>query len=300
MSGASETSPSETSFPISGPGKVRCFISHAYADELLIARLLATFPGNVDPIIWPVRTISARRMVSDGIVRTILSCDMLIYLSGGKSSQSPWVAFERDYALRAGKRVFRFDAESRFSEDCSRPLDLRVFTVYGGADRDSVLKITRFLREKRSFSLFVRHEQELRPESWQSTVDRAAKDAIANDGVAVWFVSTRGLNSNSTHWYVSVLCNGDHLDRLLPVKLDTIDLRHVARVWDLPHGDRLEEAAFDLSVPSSPAMELLNFVSRLPMSINRNALDDLIVSIYRRIYDSKSSMGRALQETLKS
>src|SRR5262249_8643464 len=146
------------------------------------------------------------------------------------------------------------DAQSTLSEDRSRPLDLNVFTVYGGTDRNSVLKIARFLREKRSFNLFVRHEQELQPESWQSTFDAAAKNVISNDGFAVWFVSAKGLNSRSAHWYVSVLCSGDHVDRLLPVKLDPIDLRRVANVWDLPHGDRLEEGAFDLSARSTPAM----------------------------------------------
>jgi hypothetical protein len=92
-------------------------------------------------------------MVSNHLIETILSCDGLIYLRGGASADSFWVAFERDYAIRAGKRVFSFDPMSgMLVRDRSKALDLAVFPIWGASDTERVVKMIEFMRDKRYFA----------------------------------------------------------------------------------------------------------------------------------------------------
>ena len=87
----------------------KCFISHAYADGIARDSLIKSLPSGVEAVVFPPITVQPDQFVSNRLIESLLSCDGLIYLAGGASDSSFWVAFERDYALRAGKQVFLAD-----------------------------------------------------------------------------------------------------------------------------------------------------------------------------------------------
>jgi hypothetical protein len=90
----------------------RCFISHSYKDLQARQRLLDSLPSTVQPVIFPAIEALSEKMLRYELIRALEQCDGLIYLEGGYSDTSIWVAFERDYARRAGKPVFAFDTLS--------------------------------------------------------------------------------------------------------------------------------------------------------------------------------------------
>lgn len=87
----------------------RCFISHAYADATARDTLIKRLPTGVTPFVFPPITVKPEEFVSDPLIGAVLNCDGLIYLRGGASDHSFWVALECDCALIAGKPVFVFD-----------------------------------------------------------------------------------------------------------------------------------------------------------------------------------------------
>jgi hypothetical protein len=90
--------------------------------------------------------------VSDHIVPGIRACGALIYLEGGRSEESLWVNFERDYALRSGLRVIAFDPKNgNFREDPGRPVPLRVELLIGEDREDRAGRLLAWLKEERSF-----------------------------------------------------------------------------------------------------------------------------------------------------
>src|SRR5690242_12395462 len=84
----------------------KCFISHSFKDAEPRQELLAQLPRDVEPFVFPPIVVQPDQMVSDKLLDAIRACDGLIYLQGGASAQSFWVALERDYALRVGKSVY--------------------------------------------------------------------------------------------------------------------------------------------------------------------------------------------------
>jgi len=101
----------------------KCFISHAYADAAARDALIERLPSGVTPFVFPSITVKPEEFVSDPLIDAVINCDGLIYLRGGASDRSFWVALERDYALRAGKKVFAFDmATGELTRDTGSPL----------------------------------------------------------------------------------------------------------------------------------------------------------------------------------
>ncbi len=104
-----------------------CFISHAYRAHRAVASLLSILPVHVKPVLFDRRPRDPRTAVSDGIVPAILGCEGLIYLKGGASDRSWWVAFERDYARRAKRAVFVYDVRKKeIRPDTGRPIELNL------------------------------------------------------------------------------------------------------------------------------------------------------------------------------
>lgn len=130
------------------------FISHAYDDSEALALLLSSLPEGVQPLIFPPIQVAPNAKVSNELIRAILQADSLIYLRGGHSASSPWVAFERDYALRNGKPVFSFDpSTSALERDASTPADMRFYIISHFDDEDIVwYDIARFMQDERGFS----------------------------------------------------------------------------------------------------------------------------------------------------
>lgn len=131
-----------------------CFISHRYADDKLRA-LLEHMPRHVRPIIFPQIEVPPDQRVSDDLVAALQRCPGLVYLDTDISMSSPWVRFERDYALRSHLRVYSYDpARYVFKRDKAAPLPLDVFPFFASEDGSQVNEIIRFLAEKRSFDVF--------------------------------------------------------------------------------------------------------------------------------------------------
>jgi hypothetical protein len=132
----------------------RLFVSHAYLDATVVERIVAALPPSVDAVLFPRVDAAPDQAVSDGLIDTILSCEALLYLTGGRSERSFWVAFERDYALRAGLRVFRAEPETDdVTEDAGTPLDLVIDSAYAPEDEARVKPILEYLKSERYFDI---------------------------------------------------------------------------------------------------------------------------------------------------
>jgi hypothetical protein len=104
------------------PLPAKCFIWHSYADTAARERLLCILADSVTPVVFPPIQARPHEFVSKPLIEAILDCDGLIYLRGGVSDRSSWVAFERDYALRSSNPVFRYDVStSELSQDSDKP-----------------------------------------------------------------------------------------------------------------------------------------------------------------------------------
>lgn len=120
-----------------------CFISHSYKDSEARQRLLEQLPRRVRPLVFPPITVPPEQMVSDKLLDAITACDGLIYLKGGASEESFWVALERDFALRAKKRVFAFDSQTgKLQQDTTPPMELPVFKTYATEIEDHIRSIS--------------------------------------------------------------------------------------------------------------------------------------------------------------
>lgn len=134
----------------------RCFVSHAYADAQACNALIERLQTDVAPIVFPPITVKPDEFVSDPLIDAVLGCDGLIYLRGGASDRSFWLALERDYAIRAGKQVFAFDpATGELTPDPRPALDLAAFAAYHHADASRVQRIADHLNQRRHFDLWL-------------------------------------------------------------------------------------------------------------------------------------------------
>ena len=173
----------------------RCFISHAYKDEQALDEMLSCLPDYVEPVLFPPINVSPHQRVSDDLVGSILSCQGLIYLDSRHSSGSFWVEFEKDYALRAKKPVYRYSqGQRKFVKIYGRPLDIAVFHNYSRADFDVVRAITDFMK-KRYFSVWLDVEELQFGDDFRAAVERGLLGTLKKGGYVVSFVSSSLLNS---------------------------------------------------------------------------------------------------------
>jgi hypothetical protein len=110
-------------------------------------------------------------------------------VKGGASDHSPWVAFERDYALRSKLAVFAYDMRTKkISIDARSPinLDLRMFCHQ--ADLDRVGEVTTWLERRRNFAI---NDYLSRTQFGGIKGDHlvAFEELLKYGGVVVWFVS---------------------------------------------------------------------------------------------------------------
>jgi len=120
----------------------------------------------------------------------------LIYLRGGASDSSFWVALERDYALRAGKKVFAFDsATGELTRDAGSPLDLAAFASYSRRDADRVRHIADYLNQKRHFDMWPDVTGIAPGSNWQREISASLSDRLGRGGYAVVFWSRNAAQS---------------------------------------------------------------------------------------------------------
>lgn len=135
----------------------RYFISHSYRDKAARDLLVSRLPKGIRPFIFPQIDVPPDRRVSDDLVAAVNASHGLVYLEGGVSAESFWVAFERRMALRARKPVIAFDpATERFSRPAVKLVDppcAFVWNGFGTGDTDVVHGAAKWLLDKRGLDL---------------------------------------------------------------------------------------------------------------------------------------------------
>jgi len=204
------------------------------------------------------------QFVSNRLIESLLSCDGLIYLTGGASDSSFWVAFERDYALRAGKQVFSADVQTlNITKHAGNALDLAVFASYHREDRPRVREVADFLNRERHFDLWLDVQNLQTGASWQEEISHALEDRLKR-GYVVAFWS----RSASESQFI-----GEELQRAATGTSDFNDRVLFALLEDVPLPD------FWLNF-HEPAVPLYGNAE----GSTTQRLDDLIVRLYWLIY----------------
>jgi hypothetical protein len=249
-----------------------CFISHAYADQEIVKGLVQRLPKGVSPFVFPPITVTPDQRVSDDLVAAILKCRGLIYVEAAHSSQSVWVSFERDYALRAGKAVFSYTHKtSRFARETSAPLDLPVFPAYSGRDRVRVDQVTSFMRDKRQFDVWM--DKDIEPgTNWQKEIEGGREDRLSRGGYMVAFISHNSTKSESISREL-VDAAERWPNQILPVLLDPV-----------------ASTAWPVALQQRQAVVLHQRAGH-EESLNWNGIDDLIVRIYDLVYRHSRKRG---------
>lgn len=253
----------------------KCFISHAYADAIARDTLIRSLPGDVEAIVFPPITVQPDQFVSNRLIESLLACDGLIYLTGGASDRSFWVAFERDYALRAGKQVFSADVHTlNITKHTGNALDLAVFASYHREDRSRVREVAEFLNRERYFDLWLDVQNLQVGANWQEEISHAFEDRLKR-GYVVAFWSQLASESQFIRPELERVAaeTSDFNDRVLFGLLEDVPL---PEFWLRFH---------------EPAVQLYGNTER--STIQR--LDDLMVRLYWLIY--RKTRHRDLDQT---
>jgi hypothetical protein len=244
-----------------------CFISHSPRDIKARDLLLRQLPARVRPYSFPRIEAHPNKLASNELIKAILDRDALIYLEGGYSARSFWVAFERDYALRAHKVTARFDPQTeklRLSD--TSPMTLPVFATYAANDKQRVHDMLTFMREERHFQIH----------------DYAAQYAYATAATQVRSTVLEATNTGGYHivFWTKAASVSKHVDYELPS--NNFGRVLFARLDDTPVPDwwyhKLREN------PSSVAQPVQLYGDHQRPFIQR--MDDLITGVYWLIYRS--------------
>ena len=242
----------------------KCFISHAYEDAALRDQLISKLAPPLHAVVFPPITVGPYEFVSNPLIEAILDCDGLIYLRGGKSDQSFWVAFERDYALRGGKQVFAAElAPLQLVQDTGPPLDLAAFASYHRNDAPRVREIADFLTRERHFDLWF-DGTGFGIEGLEKELTESLGNRLKRGGYAILFWSRKASESLWVRKELELAAKdiSDFNDRVLFALLEDCPL---PEFWT-----RFQE----------PSVQLYGDAAR-PMA---HRLDDLTVRLYWLIY----------------
>lgn len=193
-----------------------------------------------------------------------MDCEGLIYLEGGASAHSFWVAFERDYALRMHKQVFAFDpATGTLRRDTSAPLDLKVFLSYSHRDAPQVRGIQTFMKDERFFDTWLDSDNLLAGADWTGALQEGIRSRIEAGGYVVVFWSQNSAQSEWVQREYTWAFQAGGRGHVLPVLLDrrpmSLSAGELANIQPLQlYGDRQRST--------------------------RQRMDDLIVGLYWLIY----------------
>lgn len=284
----------------------RCFLSHSYADAEAVQLVAGRLEDlGAEPVIFELVDQDPENPVSNDIVPTILSCDALIYLKGGRSGSSFWVAFEKDYALRSGLSVYAADADATSIKKINeRPMDLSIYTVFHQSDGDRVERLFRWMREERHFELTTTNLR-LRLGAMSGDAAVSLEEMLIHGGVALYLCGTRSV-ATLEYFY------GPPFEDLLERSFDFRERFRARRLAEFPESDNpedlweLEEGSYfdevdpyeylfgvfsriDPELPAEtrpigfPLLDLLQTESAGTFHWNR--IDDLIIRLFAALRD---------------
>jgi hypothetical protein len=262
-------------------GTCRAFVSHAYRDTDSRTEFLERLPKGFEPHFFAPITARPDELVSNPLTKAILESDVLIYFEGGWSDLSFWVAFERDYACRVGKPIFRFNlASGQLSRVSFTAMHLPVFPVFRTTDYSDVAKLLGIMRSERNFELFVPHMDIADQDEWRVYSERELYKALTQGGYTVVFWSKRAAASKRVTRMI------ERAYRFQPAE-DPEDQKLLFALLDstpLP-----EWYTQCLSMPSSSGfrpVQPVELVGDNALSL-LNHLDDLIVRLYWLMWRKK-------------
>ena len=238
------------------------FISLSYKDESIFYESRSLLPNWITPNIFPAKDITPEEMISDELLESIRQHDGLIYLSTENSSNSVWVALERDYAIRIKKPVYKLNPISKhFDRDLSQPMELKIFPSYTKKDKLVVETIIKLLRE-RHFDLFTDDLLQVE-QNFAITINSEIISALDAGGYSVFFISKETMNSEWVKQELKATID-KYSNRILPVIIDSSSITGVFAQYQA------------LSLYDENCQD----------NINRNKLDHLIVLLYWHIYQN--------------
>ena len=217
----------------------KCFISHSYKDKDAVQPLRRHLPKGIKSVIFRPIRVTSNEMVTSKLIEHILGCGGLIYFRGGKTENSFWVAFERDYALRAGLRVFVFDSSSgEITPDESKPIKIRVFPIYAYGDQETAFRLLRFMEEERFFGDMFYDRANLDASSHiHSKILDEIRKRLDDGGYILLFWSHRADKSEYVQAFINLVSQDeDYSDRVLVVALtkDKYDVENQLRLSSVP------------------------------------------------------------------
>lgn len=194
------------------------FISHSYQDAVIRDEMISQLPSNIESFIFPPISVTPAEFVSNNLIEAILKCDGMIYLNEGQSAKSFWVAFERDYALRANKPVFGYTPSARTIKPYEHPpLDLAAFPSYKYDEGSQIQPVLKFMREARYFDLWIDREQLKAGDMWANKIEAGISDITKRGGYVVVFWSNA---SSQSKWAVMEIIAGLEQNRVVIAGMD--------------------------------------------------------------------------------
>lgn len=262
------------------------FISHSYKDKDIRQQMIYALPNGVKPHIFPPINVAPEEFVSNKLIQSILGCDGLIYLDGGHSALSFWVAFERDYAKRAGKPVYAYNPETKtLRQDDEPAMDLHIFASCTAFDRPHVNQILHHMREQRFFNISdytsVRGK---RNQERQIPTEKLIRESIIEklnrDGYMVCFWSAKASKSKFTRFEIEF---SHEYSKSLTLNPDDPNNTRVllAQIDNTPFTDWVK-AIFDENGATRP----VQLYTDRTLSLT-NRIDNLVVRLYWLIFHSQ-------------
>jgi hypothetical protein len=237
------------------------FISHSYKDSDIVESLLKKLPLWMKPYVFPPIKVKPDQMVSNSLMNAIRRCSGLIYLEEGKSASSFWVAMERDYAFRLGKRVYSFNSiNEKLTREKRDPLDLRVFHAYSRTILQNVSHIADLMKE-RYFDTFINIP----------TISTAYEDVVKEHMMSVKAIGGYVL----IYWSKDV----EH-SPVIPAELDLAMREYPDRVLLV----QLDDTPLPIWITDQISKENTINIMEDNKSSQLHKIDDLIVRLYWLIY----------------
>jgi hypothetical protein len=130
------------------------FVSYSYKDTAGLRALLAVLPRHPRVRVFEAVTVSPTEYVSTPLIEAVRAAPALVCIRSQPQQASPWVAFECEMAIRAGKPVYVFDpSNGSLREHRGGPSVISVHDVSSIDEMPAARSISRWLAENRGFEI---------------------------------------------------------------------------------------------------------------------------------------------------